>query len=1110
MKNEDTSPPAAARAIRRPSVRRTLWVAFASLLLLVTLALSVVSYIGTRRLAGSQAEALMDGVRRETGVQLHRIFDPIRQKVLEDYASIRTGRYTTKAPTALKDRLYPNLFSLPQVDSLMLGDLTGSQFLVMRYTPAVHRSAVLAPVAATLPPPPSGRALQFFTRDFRPAEWGETSRWTLWDEVGRTAVHSWELPLSGYDGRARPWHRAAMAKFADLPLDEAHQASYDLIAWTDVYHLFTTGKPGISASVAARDPAGRVLIVAYDLLLDEIALFSSSSSPTPHGQLLILTDDDRLLGPPRDERPDAVQRRANSIIHPATQADYPVAAEAVSIWQKQHRRATGRYRVTLGGETWWAGFAPFEIGPGRLLWMVVLLPEADLVPAAAQHQRLILAIGALALLLAGLATNRMARRFAAPIAALAEQARRIAALDLAPLPPVRSPVAELNELSTTLAETRESLRQHVAERQKARDALAASEQQLRTLAENSPDVIIRFDSAGRHLFVNPAYKRVTGFAAAQVERRTLAEIPYPPELVARWQKALAEAGSTREPAPVEFNYTTPAGERHFEARLVREPATDGGVTILAVIHDISDRVRAAEALRRSEAHHRTLIESALVGIVVHQDGLVRYANPAVLQIFGYAAAAEVVDRLRWDTCVDPAVCGELAARCAAVLRGEPQTPHPGWELIRKDGTRRWVQSSACAIEWDGRPALLSFLRDITDLREATERQAALEEQLRHAQKLEAVGLLAGGIAHDFNNLLQVIGGNAQLAELSDLDSASRQAALGEILKTVQRAAQLTRQLLAFSRRQALAREETDLNVFVADHVRMIRRLISETIRIELHADPLPLVVLVDRGQLEQVLLNLCINARDAMPKGGLLRIRLGAITLDADAAGRLGREPGTRYARLAVSDTGHGMDKATLARIFDPFFSTKPREKGTGLGLSVVYGIVRQHEGFIEVASRPGEGAEFEVLLPHLADREAPVARPPEAPPVPLKATGTILLAEDNDAIRQLAEATLRHAGYTVHSASDGLEAVEFIREQRAAVDLLFFDVMMPRMGGFEATRECRKLRPDLPVIFASGYAADSVDEGESIPDGAHVLQKPYRSEALLRLVSSLLTPQRN
>lgn len=228
------------------------------------------------------------------------------------------------------------------------------------------------------------------------------------------------------------------------------------------------------------------------------------------------------------------------------------------------------------------------------------------------------------------------------------------------------------------------------------------------------------------------------------------------------------------------------------------------------------------------------------------------------------------------------------------------------------------------------------------------------------------------------------------------------------------------------------------------------------------------------------------------------------------AADRLGRPAGESLARLSVADTGHGMDKTTLDRIFDPFFTTKPRDKGTGLGLAVVYGIVRQHEGLIEVASRPGEGTEFVVHLPYLADRDAPVAAAPEPVAAPVRAGGTILVAEDNEAIRRVAIAALEHAGYTVVATEDGEEAVEHFRHAPGSVDLLFFDVMMPRLGGFDAARHCRALRPEIPVIFASGYAADSLDEGESIPDGAQVLQKPYRSDKLLHLVARLLAPKRN
>ena len=337
----------------------------------------------------------------------------------------------------------------------------------------------------------------------------------------------------------------------------------------------------------------------------------------------------------------------------------------------------------------------------------------------------------------------------------------------------------------------------------------------------------------------------------------------------------------------------------------------------------------------------------------------------------------------------------------------------------------------------------------------------------------------------------------------------RRACLHEINKTVQRASQMTRQLLAFSRRQALCREETELNAFVADHVQMIRRLIPESIALQLEPAPAPLSIQVDRGQLEQVLLNLCLNARDAMPKGGTLSIRIDSIMLDGAAAEQRRLPAGNEYVRLIFSDTGHGMDKTVLTRIFDPFFTTKARDKGTGLGLAVVYGIVRQHEGHIEVASEPGRGAQFTILLPRRHEADAPRDRPPEAVTAPAHAGGAILLAEDNEPIRRIAVTTLERAGYCVQAGADGRSAVDCFKRDPAGFDLLFFDVMMPNLGGFEAAQQCRQLRPDIPVIFASGYAADSVDQGESIPEGAHLLQKPYRAESLLQLVAQLLAARR-
>ena len=535
-------------------MRQVLWLAFSALLLLVVAALLFASLAGTSRLAGQLADPLMASINRETATQLHRMFDPLRQKIMEDFASIQLGRFSTKDPVAQKDRFLPALHALPLVDSMMVGDLTGSQFLVMRYTPAAYRSALFAPVAGQLPPPTSDpHRLQFFTREFRPATDGVTSRWTLWDDSGHTAIHHWELPLPGFDGRLRPWHRAAMAQFRDCTLDEARAIDTDLVAWTEIYPLFTTKVPAISAAVAARDPKGEVLIVAYDLALDEIARFSSQARPTPNGQLFILTDDGRLLGPPNDTHPEATARRAAAILQPPAASTYPALTSAVSAWKSAHANRAVRFPVTIEGARWWADFSPFLIGRNRPLWIGILLPESDLVPAAEDHERLILAVGGIALLLSGLLAALLARLMSTPVTALVAQARRLAALDLTPQPVIPSRVAELAQLSRTLQQTRASLHQRILERETARIELAESELQLRTLAENTPDVIVRFDRDTRHLYANPAFALATGFAVASVQGRRLDEIAHPPELIRDLGQTLALVFADQRARTIEFD-----------------------------------------------------------------------------------------------------------------------------------------------------------------------------------------------------------------------------------------------------------------------------------------------------------------------------------------------------------------------------------------------------------------------------------------------------------------------------------------------------------------------------------------------------------------------------
>ncbi len=1109
---QEQAPPEQSPPRRGVSIRAGLLIAFALVVLLVLGSLLTASLLGTARLASDVAGSLISALGRDTDSRLHDLFDPIGQKLVEDYAAIRRGRYSAKDAETRRELLMPGIFSLPKVDSMMLADQEGAHFLIERYTETLRRSALLRPVSDRLPAPDPGR-LQFLTRDLRPSEWGETSRWALWEEAGRQLVQEWELSLPGYDARQRPWYKVAMAAFRDQTMPEAQAAASSLVAWTDVYPLYTAKGPSISAAVAARDPSGEVLIVTYNLPLDEIAKFTTAAQPSPRGVMFVLTDDGRLLGPPRGSQSGNWADASLPTLQPIAKAGSPKVAEAVARWQADRRGQPDRFRLALDGEPWWAGFTPFEFGSRHRFWIGALLPESDLIPAARHYQGLIAGVGLLALLAAALLALRLARWFSKPLAALVAQSRRIAALDLTETAPVHSHLSEIDLLSVTLGRMRDSLRQHIAEREQSRREIFEREQQVRALAENSPDLVVRYDREGRYRYANPAFAIATGLSPETVNGRRIAEFALSPEYVVLWERTIAEVFASGQSITIEYDFKTPAGLRNFESRAIPELAGDGTIaSVLVVSRDITDRVAAERALRQSEERHRTLIESAIVGIVVHQDGRVRYANPAALQIFGYQNAAEFPRQRDWSEFIAPAFRDELRFLTEAVLGGAHSPPHPGWQILRKDGSCRWVQSSVTRVEWDGADAVLSFIRDITELRDAADRQSALEEQLREAQKLEAVGLLAGGIAHDFNNMLQVIGGNANLALLPDRQLRDREVALGAIVAAVAQASQLTRQLLTFGRRQALQWETIELNGLVGSHLEMIRRLLPENIRIGFRAAPHPVVMDADRGQMEQVLLNLCLNARDAMPEGGQLSIAIEPVVLDAATAEQLCQRPAGPFVRLTVSDTGHGMSSAVVERIFEPFFSTKSRDKGSGLGLAVVYGIIRQHGGHIVARSEPGQGAEFVVLLPcETGARIPPVAASPASEPAADSegsVAATILLAEDNEAVRRVAEKLLGLIGARVVAVVDGRQAVDLFAANPGQFDLLFLDVMMPGLSGFEVAARCRSLRPDIPVLFASGYAAESLGAKAEMTADDPILRKPYGKDALLAEVRKLVRKQ--
>jgi two-component system, cell cycle sensor histidine kinase and response regulator CckA len=421
------------------------------------------------------------------------------------------------------------------------------------------------------------------------------------------------------------------------------------------------------------------------------------------------------------------------------------------------------------------------------------------------------------------------------------------------------------------------------------------------------------------------------------------------------------------------------------------------------------------------------------------------------------------------------------------------------EFVYPDGSRRWFELRFQPVP-DG-VCILSL--DVTAGKHTALALARSEEQLRQAQKMEAVGRLAGGVAHDFNNLLSVVLSYAQLLLAEPEASAAMRADLEEIRKAGERGAELTGRLLTFSRQQLIEMRALDLDELIANMAKLLRTLLGEDVELRIVSGKQLGRVKGDRGQLEQMVMNLVVNARDAMPGGGTIAIETENLDLDEEHSARyLGVVPGS-YVMLAVSDTGTGIDKAIQERMFEPFFTTKPRGKGTGLGLSTVFGIVQQCGGTIWVYSEPGQGATFKIYLPR-CDQLAHVPLP-SLPPATLRGTETILLVEDEEQVRVVARDILSRQGYHVLEASNGADALRTCEQHAGQIDLVLSDVVMPQMSGRELSERLLARRPGLKVLYMSGYTDDAVLQHHLLESGAPLLQKPLRPNALLQRVRDVL-----
>jgi len=660
------------------------------------------------------------------------------------------------------------------------------------------------------------------------------------------------------------------------------------------------------------------------------------------------------------------------------------------------------------------------------------------------------------------------------------------------------------------------------ELRRAQQELTNSRERFLKLFHQAPVGYLVLDEQGMIRMANDTFCRMVDRDRPRVEGKSLDGFfpePHRRVFLSRYKSIFSNPAGKAMEIPV-----LRSGGSLFHARIqgttiqsLGDPtAAKAGEELWVTVNDIGERKRMEEALKSSRSELQAIYDHAPVMMcLLNEEREVLYGNRAIVE-FSEKPAHELTGSRACGMlgCIgaleDPRGCGfgtrcqscrlRLAVEETLATGASHREVEHRTTLVKGDESREAILlGSTALIQVGGKLRVLLYLEDVT-------RRRTLEQQLIQAQKMEAVGRLAGGVAHDFNNLLSVILGYGEmLLGGSDLPPSHRNR-----VKAVQdaglRAKDLTRQLLAFSRKQVLEMRVLDVNHVISDFEKLLRRTIGEDILWQLVPSPGPVRVRADPSQLEQILMNLAVNARDAMPDGGTLTIETGVAQLDeVYAASKPGVTPGA-YVMIGVTDTGHGMDRETMGRIFDPFFTTKPRDKGTGLGLSTVYGIVKQHGGNVWVYSEPGRGTTFKIYLPLARETEEKEIEPPPTPSRKTSATAaTVMVVEDDPSVRILTREILEAGGYEVLEIGDAGEAVAAALARQAPIHLLITDVVMPGMKGPEVYREVARSHPEVRVLYMSGYTENVITRQGALMEGVQFLQKPFTVNSLLEKVSRIL-----
>lgn len=643
----------------------------------------------------------------------------------------------------------------------------------------------------------------------------------------------------------------------------------------------------------------------------------------------------------------------------------------------------------------------------------------------------------------------------------------------------------------------------ITERKRIDEALRESDEKFHQLADNITDAFwIRTADMSKVLFISRAFEKIWGRPVDELYDKPESWVDFIHPDDQKWvARTFAELSGEQQRLEIKYRIIRPNSDiRWIKTRAFPVKNTDGELIRYAgIVSDITEERRADEALRESEEKYRTILENIEDGYFeVDAAGSFTFFNDSICQTFGYSRQ-EMMGKNNRDY-MDEQNAKKVFQTFNEVFRTGKPAKGIDWEINRKDGSRRIIEASVTRRDdVNGKPiGFRGLVRDITERRD-------LEDRFRQSQKMEAIGVLAGGIAHDFNNLLTAINGYSDLVlrQLNADDPIKGQ--ITEIKNAGDRAAALTGQLLAFSRKQILKPRVHNLNSVISEIEKMLRRIIRENIELRTKLAPDLGNIKADPGQIEQVIMNLAVNARDAMPGGGMLVIQTENYYLGEDYVSQnLAVTPGD-FVRISVTDTGEGMDEETQRRIFDPFFTTKEVGKGTGLGLSTVYGIVKQSGGDIMVYSELGKGTTFKIYLPCVDEQ---IQRPKWAGDAEedLSGTETILLVEDEDIVRHLVYEILTSNGYKVLVAGTGAAAIEIAENYTKEIHLLLTDVIMPKMGGTELQKTLSAFKPDIKVLFMSGYTDDAISQSGVLNTGTAFIEKPFTPDKLARKVRELLS----